>query len=110
MKFGGTSVGSVPALQKVIEIVKAGRQQGHSLVVVVSAMSGVTDILLNAAHNAETGDEETAHQARAAIAQKHAEATLHFLGDTPERAAVMAEINGLLDEFNALCHGIRVLG
>lgn len=110
MKFGGTSVGSVPALQKVIEIVKIGRQQGHSLVVVVSAMSGVTDMLLNAAHKAETGDEKTAHQTREAITQKHAEATLHFLGDTPERAAVMAEINSLLDEFEALCHGIRVLG
>ncbi|GIK43233.1 MAG: aspartokinase [Chloroflexota bacterium] len=110
MKFGGTSVGSAPALQKVVEIVKAGRQQGHSLVLVVSAMSGVTDMLLNAAHRAEAGDEETAHQARAAITQKHAEATLHFLGDTPERATVMAEINALLDEFEALCHGIRVLG
>lgn len=110
MKFGGTSVGSVPALQKLVEIVKAARQQGHSLVLVVSAMSGVTDMLLNAAHRAEAGDEETAHQARATIAQKHAEATLHFLGDTPERAAVMAQINALLDEFEALCHGIRVLG
>ncbi len=110
MKFGGTSVGSVPALQKVVEIVKATRQQGHSLVLVVSAMSGVTDMLLNAAHRAEAGDEETAHEARATIAQKHAEATLHFLGDTPERAAVMAQINALLDEFEALCHGIRVLG
>jgi aspartate kinase len=110
MKFGGTSVGSVPALQKVVEIVKAGRQRGHSLVVVVSAMSGVTDMLLNAAHQAEAGGEETAHKARATIAQKHAEATLHFLGDTPERAVVMAEINALLDEFESLCHGIRVLG
>jgi aspartate kinase len=67
-------------------------------------------MLLNAAHQAEAGDEETAHKARATIAQKHAEATLHFLGDTPERAAVMAEINALLDEFESLCHGIRVLG
>ncbi|MBE7468186.1 MAG: aspartate kinase [Anaerolineae bacterium] len=110
MKFGGTSVGSVPALEKLVEIVKTGRQQGHSLVVVVSAMSGVTDMLLNAAHRAEAGDEETAHTARAAITQKHAEATLHFLGDTPERTAVLAQINSLLDEFELLCHGIRVLG
>ncbi|HXV98225.1 MAG TPA: aspartate kinase [Anaerolineae bacterium] len=110
MKFGGTSVGSVAALEKVVEIVKNGRQKGHSLVVVVSAMSGVTDLLLNAAHKAETGDETTAHGARADIAKKHADVTLHFLGDSPQRAAVLAEINTLLDEFEALCHGIRVLG
>ena len=110
MKFGGTSVGSVPALQKVIEIVKRAREQGRQVVAVVSAMNGVTDLLLNAAHRAEAGDEQTTHRARTDIAQKHADVTLHFLGQTPERAAVMAEINGLLDEFESLGHGIRVLG
>ncbi len=110
MKFGGTSVGSVPALQNLVEIVRRSHQQGQQLVLVVSAMSGVTDMLLQAAHQAEAGDETTAHAARAKIEQKHAEATLHFLGDTPERAAVLVEINHLLDEFESLCHGIRVLG
>lgn len=110
MKFGGTSVGSVPALQKLIEIIRRSHEQGQQLVAVVSAMSGVTDLLLNAARQAEKGDETAAHEARAKIEQKHAEATLHFLGHTPERAAVLAEINALLNEFESLCHGIRVLG
>lgn len=110
MKFGGTSVGSVDALNKVVEIVTKYRQEGHQLVVVVSAMSGVTNLLLDAAHKAEAGNEATARKARAEIAKKHQEATLHFLGDTPARESVMAEINSLLDEFESLCHGIRVLG
>lgn len=110
MKFGGTSVGSVDALQNVVRIVADARQKGHTTVVVVSAMSGVTNLLLNAAHQAEAGNEEIAHQARVEIDKKHAEATLHFLGDSPERDAVMAHIRSLLDEFEALCHGIRVLG
>ncbi len=110
MKFGGTSVGSVDALKKVVDIVTSSRQKGHEMVIVVSAMSGVTNLLLDSAHKAETGDEETAHQVRQEIAQKHSEATLHFLGQTPERETVMAEINALLDEFESLCHGIRVLG
>jgi aspartate kinase len=110
MKFGGTSVGSVLALQKLIEIVRRSHEQGHTLVVVVSAMSGVTDLLLNAARKAETGDENTAHQARREIEKKHAEATLHFLGSSLERDRVMAEIGDLLTEFESLCHGIRVLG
>src|SRR5512137_412817 len=110
MKFGGTSVGSVAALDKVIQIVKDGRQKEHELVVVVSAMSGVTDLLLNAAHKAETGDEEAAHAARAVIAKKHSDALAHFLGQTPAREATLSKISALLDEFESLCHGIRVLG
>ncbi len=110
MKFGGTSVGSPGALENVVKIVKEAREKGHELVVVVSAMSGVTNLLLEAAHKAEAGDETTARQAREIIAQKHAEATQHFLGQSPEREVVMAEINGLLNEFESLCHGIRVLG
>jgi aspartate kinase len=110
MKFGGTSVGSVKALTKVVDIVADGRQQGHQIVLVVSAMSGVTNLLLDAAEKAEDGDEKTAHQARALIAAKHEETTRHFLGETSQQAVVMAEIKALLDEFEALCHGIRVLG
>ena len=110
MKFGGTSVGSVAALQNVVEIVKKSRQENHQVVVVVSAMSGVTDLLLNSARAAEAGDEGLAHQTRQQIEQRHAEVTHYFLGDTPPRAEVMAQIRAYLDEFESLCHGIRVLG
>ncbi|HMR68328.1 MAG TPA: aspartate kinase, partial [Anaerolineae bacterium] len=110
MKFGGTSVGSVAALEHLVKIIKKARDEAHQVVVVVSAMSGVTNMLLDSAHRAEAGDESTSRQARLAIEQKHAEATLHFLGVTPAREAVMRQIATLLDEFEALCHGIRVLG
>jgi len=42
MKFGGTSVGDIPRLKEVTEIV--GSCKGRSPVVVASAMSGVTDL------------------------------------------------------------------
>src|SRR5262245_63247498 len=96
MKFGGTSVGSVEALTKVVGIVRKSKQEGHELVVVVSAMSGVTNLLLEATYKAEKGDEAFALQARADIERKHREATRHFLGDTSARQAVMAEINNIL--------------
>ncbi|MCB0208555.1 MAG: aspartate kinase [Anaerolineae bacterium] len=110
MKFGGTSVGSVDALKNVVKIVADARKNGHDVVVVVSAMSGVTNLLLNAAQQAEAGNEEAARQARTEIDNKHAEVTRYFLGDSPQRDAVMAHIRMLLDEFEALCHGIHVLG
>ncbi len=110
MKFGGTSVGSVSSLENVINIVNKARQEDYEIVVVVSAMSGVTNLLLNSAREAEAGDEASVREARQTIEQKHAEATLHFLGDTPERVAVLEQITTMLDEFEALCHGIQVLG
>jgi aspartate kinase len=44
-KFGGTSVGSVDRIKAVAEKIKKAREQGHQLVVVVSAMSGETNRL-----------------------------------------------------------------
>lgn len=50
MKFGGTSVGSAESIRQVVEIVKAS--QGRNPLVVVSALSGITDMLLASARNA----------------------------------------------------------
>lgn len=55
-KFGGTSVGTIERIQHVAEKVKAARDQGHQVVVVVSAMSGKTDELVSKA-NAIAGDK-----------------------------------------------------
>jgi aspartate kinase len=49
-KFGGTSVGSIERIRNVAGRVLASRQQGHQVVVVVSAMSGETDRLISLAH------------------------------------------------------------
>ena len=71
MKFGGTSVGSVAALKQVTDIVKKSREQGNEVVIIASAMSGVTDLLLRGARRAEAGDVTTADQVRQEIMAKH---------------------------------------
>lgn len=50
-KFGGTSVGTVERIQSVADKVKGFREQGHDVVVVVSAMSGETNRLLELAQS-----------------------------------------------------------
>ena len=47
LKFGGTSVGSVASINKVIGIVKKA-SQNEPIIVVVSALGGITDRLLHA--------------------------------------------------------------
>ena len=111
MKFGGTSVGSVAALQQVTGIVKKAREQGKEVVVVASAMSGVTDLLLRGARQAEAGDVTTAEQARQEILAKHTQVIEALLaGGGKSHASVLTEIGELLDAFEALCHGISMLG
>ena len=56
MKFGGTSVGSAEAISNVVGIVQDEVGRGNQVVVVVSAMSGVTDTLLKAARMAAAGN------------------------------------------------------
>jgi aspartate kinase len=49
-KYGGTSVGNIERIRRVAERVMSFQQAGHSLVVVLSAMSGETDRLVKLAH------------------------------------------------------------
>lgn len=53
-KYGGTSVGSIERIRRVAERVVSFQQAGHSLVVVLSAMSGETDRLVKLAHEITT--------------------------------------------------------
>ena len=47
LKFGGTSVGSIEKIRKVANIIKKRHEDGNDLIVIVSAMSGVTNELIN---------------------------------------------------------------
>ncbi len=110
MKFGGTSVGSVAALQQMINIVKKARDNRDEVVVVVSAMNRVTDLLLSSARRAEKGDVEASQRAHQEMLARHTEVVEALLACSRWHDPVLAEINGLLDEFDALCHSINVLG
>ena len=45
LKFGGTSVGTIEKIKKIANIIKKRHSEGNELIVIVSAMSGVTDEL-----------------------------------------------------------------
>ncbi|MEP6611281.1 MAG: bifunctional aspartate kinase/homoserine dehydrogenase I [Mucilaginibacter sp.] len=60
LKFGGTSVGSVQSIQTLLNILKAEVDKGEKPVVVLSAMSGVTNLLVSMAEGAANGVEFTA--------------------------------------------------
>ena len=59
LKFGGTSVGSVQSIQTLLNILKAEVDKGEKPVVVLSAMSGVTNLLVSMAEGAANGVDFT---------------------------------------------------
>ncbi|KAA3646768.1 MAG: ACT domain-containing protein [Chloroflexi bacterium] len=110
MKFGGTSVGSVPALENVIQIVGDTRQKWPQSVVVTSALSGVTNLLLEGSQRALDGDTEFIAQTEAQLLERHQAIANELIPDNDQRAAVMQDIGGLIDTFGDLCRAIAVLG
>lgn len=107
MKFGGTSVGSVAAIQKLIEIVRQAQAAWPRIAVVVSAMSGVTDKLLAGAHIAAQGDVASPVRLAEELREKHLTALREL---APDNLAIEKVISDYLAEFSALCHAIGVLG
>ena len=57
MKFGGTSVGSAERIRQSAQIVSDGCRE-HSVVAVVSALSGITDLIIETVNAACAGDRE----------------------------------------------------
>ena len=110
MKFGGTSVGSVEAITQAASIVEEYAQQCEHVVVVASAMSGVTDALIRCAQSAISEEESVFQGIIDALREKHHQTIEALLPDDDERVQLLAEIDALLDELAAFCHSIHILG
>ena len=109
MKFGGTSVGSVPAIRQLVDITRAAQADWPRVLVIVSAMNGVTDTLLKGAAQAAAGDETVPDRLAEQLRARH-NAALDELAGVGQAAEARAAIDALLAEFHALCHAVRVLG
>lgn len=115
MKFGGTSVGSIDAFRQVARIVAETSKRDVAsarpgVVVVTSAMSGVTNLLIEAAQESAQGNGEAHGRITATLAEKHATVLDALISDPTERAALDAHLAHQLSEFGRLCESILVLG
>lgn len=110
MKFGGTSVGSVDALKNAIQIISDAKKDWDRVVVVTSAMSGVTNLLLDSAASASHGKVDSLAQAAAKLREKHFTAVEALIQNSAKRNQVIAEIDDLIFALVDLCKAIAVLG
>ena len=110
MKFGGTSVGSAAAIAQVARIVRDHRRDGHELAVIVSAMAGVTDLLLEAAKAAAAGDQAGYRAINADLLQKHQAVVAELMVSPAESEAALRSVRALLKQQLELCDAARILG
>lgn len=108
MKFGGTSVGDAARIRAAAEIVARAASRG-AVVAVVSAMSGVTNRLIAAAHASASGDLGACVELREALRAQHAAAIEALISDEPERAALMTETERIINDAATLCQGTAML-
>jgi aspartate kinase len=110
MKFGGTSVGSAEAMDQAARIVLKEAQNWDSVVVVISAMSGVTDALTRGATTAADSDGQTYRQIVVGLKARHADTVRALLLPGDLQTQLLATVDEYLDGFAILCHSVHVLG
>ncbi len=113
MKFGGTSVGSAEAMQQTARLILDNRERFGDVVVVASAMGTkpvkVTDLLLNGAHTALAGDDQTYRQTADSLREVHGQA-IHELAAIDEVVDLIAENRAFVERYEDLCAAVNVLG
>ncbi|MFM2361816.1 MAG: bifunctional aspartate kinase/homoserine dehydrogenase [Bacteroidota bacterium] len=107
LKFGGTSMGSASAMKQVIAIVKS-KQNGKPVVAVVSAMSGTTDVLLNAGVLAAASDESYKELLKKSE-ERHLETARSSI-NVQQQSATLSMLKKLFNEIEDICNGIYLLG
>ncbi|WP_322808168.1 aspartate kinase [Thermanaerothrix sp.] len=110
MKFGGTSVGDVTAVQHVLNIVHEARTTWPAMVVVASALSGVTETLLTQAYKVAQGDDSEVETTLQYLHERHHQLLTAFVSDRKMQQAVGEEIERLLQRLASLWQAIAVLG
>ncbi|MEC4048741.1 bifunctional aspartate kinase/homoserine dehydrogenase I [Flavobacterium sp. SUN046] len=107
LKFGGTSVANAQNIQLAINIVN-NKAKEEKLAVVVSALSGVTDMLLTASQKAASKDE-TYKSSIEEIKQKHFD-TIAQLIDSANQNQLLIKINSQINQLQTLLDGCFLLG
>lgn len=111
MKFGGTSVGNGGRIANVAHIAdRVTKETGEPPVVIVSAMSGVTNDLRRAARTAAAGDDKIYALIRDELELRHEQAIQDCVSDPEHARGLRAEVESLLGDFETLCQSIYVLG
>jgi aspartokinase/homoserine dehydrogenase 1 len=108
MKFGGTSVGDASCIARVAKILKGATVEGP-IVAVVSAMSGVTNRLIDAANLSALAEGKQVEVIFASLRLQHETALGSLIHDDAKRKRIAACLAKIFDEGERLCRGTAML-
>jgi len=108
MKFGGTSVADADRIRGIAEIVRSGLDRRP--VVVVSALAGVTDLLVRAEGEARGGGHEAVEPLLADLERRHRWALSGLVQTAKQRHHLGLEIDGAFEQLRQTLRSIRILG
>ncbi|MGB2633223.1 MAG: aspartate kinase [Candidatus Acidiferrum sp.] len=108
MKFGGTSVGNAECISRAADIIAQGAREGRC-VAVVSAMSGVTNKLIEAAKTAQTGNSSGATAMLEALRSQHEAALASLIKNENESTQIRKKLDAVIAEGLRFCEGTALL-
>jgi aspartate kinase len=108
MKFGGTSVGSAERIAQAADLAVRSAKEGHKVVVVTSAMSGVTNKLIAAAQSAVGGSY---HKTVSDDLHEPHRQAIHMLtpNDAARRREAIDMVRQRIERFETLCKGLTMV-
>jgi aspartokinase/homoserine dehydrogenase 1 len=105
-KFGGTSVGSADAIRRAMAIVA---ETSVPVVVVVSAMAGITDMLHAAVKHAANGEMAEAEVVADSFFQRHEDLIHALITNERNKQAALVELKKSVEELRSICKSLAVL-
>lgn len=110
LKFGGTSVGDARAIAQTVAIVAEQAERDPDTVAVTSAMRGVTDLLIDSAKAAASGDRQRYREARQTLIARHRDAAEALVTDLDDLGQLQSQLDERVREFERLCMAVAILG
>jgi aspartate kinase len=110
MKFGGTSVGSPERFLTIVDIVRKTSKEHGAPVVVVSAMSGVTDLLIKAAQEAKDRNLDAALDVLDKIHEKHKDTIYTLFQQASIVDELVEDLENHLNKLDIILRGVSYLG
>ena len=107
MKFGGTSVGSVKSILSLKQIVEAEAGRGP-VVVVVSALNGITDKLIAVSQMAKQGDEQYKEEFDAMVSRHH-QMIDTIITDDKKRVDLFNKVDALFEQLKSIYFGVYLI-
>ena len=104
LKFGGSSVGAV---ESILNIKRIAENCHEPIVVVVSALGGVTDRLIAVGRTAANGDATYLNEVNA-IVMRHVEMVEQVIPES-RRAALNVQLDTLFDDLRSILHGVYLI-